>query len=518
MRTDTTSPVSQATARVRAALDRLARRFATQGVGARWGVAAAALLVLLAVAFAMSGTSVAVPGLVRSGARFSADERIAIGRALDAKHIPYRVSPQGQIEVAADRLDEANEAVVKIDIGRTLTEIEHADLETGLWVTLADKERRAEQAVNDKLAAMIRPMEGVIDAHVMIHRPKLRGSRRQEPSATAFVYLETEDNREVGGATVAAIQALVAAAVPDVRHDRVTVTDRKGIIYVDALNPSLGAQNRTRLYRDELRHEIQDNLDWLKGAQVSVVVDPPAPLPPAAAIASSTPSALAPAPAPPPGSAEAAPEPPPSMSVNQPVELAPATTPEVTVPRAPAFAPSAPVVGPAGEPATPRVRVWVRVPRSFYLRALSSRGEPSLDDLHPLVVRTEQSIRTAVKHVVPADQLESTDISTIPDELPAREPPPAETTGVRRDLTWWVPAGIAAATTVLSLVALGMLATRRPPPRVAAHSSTARSRYKIDPAQDPGPGPSERVRELIRQSPEAAASVLNRWTQGGTIG
>ena len=31
-----------------------------------------------------------------------------------------------------------------------------------------------------------------------------------------------------------------------------------------------------------------------------------------------------------------------------------------------------------------------------------------------------------------------------------------------------------------------------------------------------GPGPSERVRELIRLNPEAAASVLHRWTgQGG---
>jgi hypothetical protein len=48
-----------------------------------------------------------------------------------------------------------------------------------------------------------------------------------------------------------------------------------------------------------------------------------------------------------------------------------------------------------------------------------------------------------------------------------------------------------------------------------------RGRYKIDEPADAGagPGPSEKVRELIRLNPEAAASVLHRWTgQGGTVG
>jgi flagellar M-ring protein FliF len=41
-------------------------------------------------------------------------------------------------------------------------------------------------------------------------------------------------------------------------------------------------------------------------------------------------------------------------------------------------------------------------------------------------------------------------------------------------------------------------------------------RYHADSASDPGP--SERVRELIRRNPEAAASVLQRWTgQGGRL-
>jgi flagellar biosynthesis/type III secretory pathway M-ring protein FliF/YscJ len=38
----------------------------------------------------------------------------------------------------------------------------------------------------------------------------------------------------------------------------------------------------------------------------------------------------------------------------------------------------------------------------------------------------------------------------------------------------------------------------------------------VDAASETTPGASERVRELIRHNPEAAASVLNRWIgQGG---
>ena len=54
--------------------------------------------------------------------------------------------------------------------------------------------------------------------------------------------------------------------------------------------------------------------------------------------------------------------------------------------------------------------------------------------------------------------------------------------------------------------------------------SSMSRRYSIkslDEASDAGagPGPSERVRELIRLNPEAAAGVLQRWIgQGGALG
>ncbi len=169
-------------------------------------------------------------------------------------------------------------------------------------------------------------------------------------------------------------------------------------------------------------------------------------------------------------------------------------------------------------------------------------------------------IREAVTHVVPPDLLaegpggsgsSAIKIDTIPDD--ARVSVPLRK-GVGSDprlgLSWWLPAGIAGGITAglaLAASALGMrvLATRRPTPRTrqtsAPSSSPHLGRYRSDPAVEPGsghgsphqkgpphghghghdhgPGAAERVRELIRLNPEAAASVLNRWIgQGEALG
>ena len=64
-------------------------------------------------------------------------------------------------------------------------------------------------------------------------------------------------------------------------------------------------------------------------------------------------------------------------------------------------------------------------------------------------------------------------------------------------------------------VSLGRLASAGAPPA----RGTDRGRYPIDTAPEPGHAPSERVRELVRFNPEAAAGVLQRWIgQGGHVG
>ena len=64
-------------------------------------------------------------------------------------------------------------------------------------------------------------------------------------------------------------------------------------------------------------------------------------------------------------------------------------------------------------------------------------------------------------------------------------------------------------------VSRGRLATAGAPPAGGAD----RGRYPIGAAAESGHAPSERVRELVRFNPEAAAGVLQRWIgQGGHVG
>ena len=537
MRTDTPTPRAPTVDRMRAEFARARRRFKAQPPALRWSLGLALAAALVALSYASTGTTAPAGSFVRSGERFAADDKITVCNALDRLHIRYHVDDQNRIEVAAAQLDAANDAVAKLSVGpRSIADIDQGLSNPSLWDSPSTALLRQDRATCAKLEEMIRPIDGVVSAHVILNRPRGPRGFRPAPAATAFVMLETDRDRELCSATVESIQGLIAGAVPEIKHDAVTVFDRKGRHYLDASNGAVGAEVKNRHRRDQLRQEIVDKLEWLKGAVVSVqlVPAPAVPVPPPPALPplpATTTVAATPTPAPAP---EAAP-PPLSMRVNEPLEL----TQEVPEPPVAVAAP-APVPTPVPAPAPavvsapppppqppPRARVWVKVPRSFYLRAVPDR-DPSLDDLQPLVERTKGLIETAVRHVVPPGQLdEPVVISTIPDDSPTPRPASASVSAssaqaeARRLVEWWVPAGAALALAALAggLTVAFVMAARRPALRPAGPPRDGHGTYKIDDASDPGPGPSERVRELIRLNPEAAASVLHRWTgQGGTLG
>lgn len=524
MRTDNPSPPAPVLSRLRAQADRARRRFEAQPTAFRWSLGLAALAALAALAYAANGPANPEAGYVRSGEAFSSDDLIDVRRTLDAEHVAYRVEGH-RVRVNADRLDAANVALAKLNPGApSLREIERQARQTSVFDTLLDRQGRKEWADSATLGALIRRVGDFVDARVWLHRPRARGFSRTAAAATAFVYVETRDEHRLDGVTVEKIRGMIAGAEPDVKPDGVSVFDQFGNRYLDAHDPAVGAEVRHRARAEELRREIVEQLNWVSGAQVSVnLVAAPAEngtgrhaagevsaLPPSSrdSAAPTTRTAAPPAPLPAPA---------PAVVANVPLELAPEEPTPVPTP-----APPVPAVAPApAVPTPPRVRVWVKVPRSFYLKAVARR-EPNFDDLQPLMERNKGLIETAVRHVVPKGQLEEpVQISMIPD-VPVEATEPVTPAGSPRPVPWWVPAAVAGASTAVVLaVGFAVLAARRPsftpPPRAGG----GRSRYKIDEPDDTGAGPgaSERVRELVRLSPEAAASVLHRWTgQGGTVG
>ena len=564
MRTDSAPTPSTPTAWLRAGFARAQRRLVEQapgwsrGLAARWRgrwplVLAAVAVVAVAALLAFSTTSTGTPsgGHVRGGERFSRDELTSIGRALDAKHIGYRVDDD-RVEVAADKVDDANDAVAKLQVGlQPLAEIEKSALEPSVWDTPAAKEQRQQQARNQKLASMIRRIDGISGAWVEINRPPRRLGQRTPPGATAFVYLEAEGDRDISPSTVQNIVGLVSSFDPDVGQEAVSIYDRKAQHYAVAHDPAATAQTRDRAREEELGREIAGRLDWIKGVQVSVrlvalsvpaPVSVPVPVPTTVSVSLPPLPPEPPPPPPPPPPAEelhpAAP-PRPSMAANEPLELGPegeaaksvvrpkqgGITPGAAQAANPSVSPSPsppPSPPPSPSPAPSQAQVLVKVPRSYYrnsyLRAMPGR-EPSLDDLQPLMTRVETSINTAVRHVVGAAQLGEVRTILIPDDPPAPPPPALAAADAWHATPGWVVGGVGiGAGAGLIVVLVWLAAARRPAPRPAARAD--RGRYKIDEAPDAtaGPGPTERVRELIRLNPEAAASVLHRWTgQGGPV-
>jgi hypothetical protein len=184
-------------------------------------------------------------------------------------------------------------------------------------------------------------------------------------------------------------------------------------------------------------------------------------------------------------------------------------------PNPPAQAPPAPA-----QPPKTRANVWVRVPRSFYLLDFASKSperSPTQDDLAPMKETTDRLIRDAVEIHIPKDELGVIKIGVIQDDLASpRQLIIPSVADQHRAWTWAALSGAVVLAAIGAVAAMVRMATRRQPTRPTL--SSLRTGYVAEGPSGPLPGPSERVRELIRLNPEAAAGVLQRWIgQGGAL-
>jgi hypothetical protein len=283
-----------------------------------------------------------------------------------------------------------------------------------------------------------------------------------------------------------------------------------------------------------LKQDIFEKLDWIKGLRVSVHVEPP----PNLEVSEPTPARSGVKPTP--KSAEPhwarkeskpsstpetkAPTPHTLVAANTPVDLD-SVAPDFEEPRRAAEPPTIQEAPPAAPPPAPpeprpRGRIGIEVPRSFYyhnyLVATSGEKKPSPEAIRPSMEKIESKIRESVRMIVPGP-IDSWEIRVdmIPDDVPlARSPEPAQPPDIRRQALGWEIIGAAVTLTVVVCVTVMVRHSRRPEPRGSFTSGTRRF-HRDSPK---GPIQSERVRELVRRNPRAAASVLQRWIgQGGDV-
>ena len=285
--------------------------------------------------------------------------------------------------------------------------------------------------------------------------------------------IQTEKDTQLSSKNVQHIRHTLEGVQPGLESDGLTLQDlRTGADYTVAGRPDVEVLSKVKVREEELRDLIIKQLD-IDGARVLVRID--------AVPTPSTPE----------------PEVEPGPLSNQPISVSEENKPlDVLAPPA-------------------RTTILVRVPRSYYLqlfRAANPRHEPSADDLRPIVTRTQQMIETVVDAALPSGSPRDLKIDRIDDLVPTKPTVPVSENELIRTLVqaWWPPALVAGLVTALFLTGGRLVASRWPATRPVRPAPAGG--FEAGDAS----GPNERVRDLVRLDPEAAAGVLHRWiAQGG---
>ena len=399
----------------------------------------------------------------------------------------------------------------------------------------SDRENRKQLAREKIIEGLIGQLDGVVSSLVSINRPQSSKWLHANAKPTAFVYIETEGNRQLSYQTAQSISGILTGWVPDLTPGSITVMDRHGDRYLDSGNPAIGDASRDRAREEDLVKEILDKLDWIKGVRVQVKVNSPRMAEPAAAMAGAGNGPRQPAVADHTSAAKTGAEmlksepggSTPAMSVNQVVTLDPEPLPKLPAGASRSWRMErARIHRPAGMPANVNSNgntspaTFSSMSRAVFISIAADirpdNREPTLEELRLMAERTENQIRTTVGLATPSSESWKVDIFTIPDEVSLNRPVNLQSTvdARRRVLDWGIVGTVVAVVSILAAVGSWIQVARRPVPTPGPALSTRR--FHVDSASEPGP--SERVRELVRRDPQAAASVLQRWTgQGGRI-
>jgi flagellar M-ring protein FliF len=527
MATNDHRSLTGATARLGAQVDRLRRSVMARRPVVRWGVALFAVVVMTSTVY-WAATSLGTVGVryILAGRRFSSDDLIKICRNLDKQKIARRVDGQRRVEVAADQYEQAADIVAKLDLGdRAIDEILDESATSSIFDTPKEVEARQQRSQIKVIEKLIGQLDGVVSSIVSINRPPTSKWMHSAPKHSAFVYIETEDDRPLPYQTVQSIPVILTGSDPELTLASIKVIDRRGVRYFDPDNPGIGDKSRNEARERELGEEIVERLDWIKGVRVQVKLYSPRTADPAASISSSAkvsrpsvaPDQVAVQPeggSPPQQSVPT----PPAFAVNRPLgelELLP-KLPPVVAKEVDAGAAAAHTDAREQSQKLEPGRVFIYVPRSFYFNAANIRTdnrEPTQEELRIMEDRTENQIRTAVGLAMPEGESWKVGITTFPDELSLSRPTILESSADarRRVLDWGIVGTVGAIVSILAAAGSWIQVARRPARLPAPMVATRR--YHVDSASEPGP--SERVRELVRNNPEAAASVLQRWTGPG---
>lgn len=210
----------------------------------------------------------------------------AIVQQLEAQQIPFKASPDGtRIEVPGDQVGRLRMMMAQQGIpsgGNVGNEIFNQP--EGLGTTAFQQQMQQLRAKEGELVRSIQTLQQVQSARVHLVLPKRELFARQAQTATASVLLKLRPGKPLSKEQVAAIQQLVATAVPQMEPANVSILDDKGNLLSRGLRPNTpeamaaSAEERRLARERELTQTIEELLGRSVGqgrvqAQVSVEMD-----------------------------------------------------------------------------------------------------------------------------------------------------------------------------------------------------------------------------------------------------
>jgi flagellar M-ring protein FliF len=224
-------------------------------------VLAVAVLALIGL-FAFIGFKALEPRYTLLYAGMALDDTRTVQR-LDAMGVPHRLSPQGDaVMVPADRVLELRMALASDGLpGGGVVGYEIFDKADSFGTTEFLSNINLKRAMEGELARTIQSLRSVRAARVHLVQPRRELFRRDQAPASASVFL-TVGHGGLGRNEIASIRHLVAAAVPGLEANRITVADDQGRLLARGgdSGDGLTALDDTESYRTLFESRLQEKI------------------------------------------------------------------------------------------------------------------------------------------------------------------------------------------------------------------------------------------------------------------
>jgi flagellar M-ring protein FliF len=243
------------------------------------------LLVMAAVAMALLAALAAValrgttPGMGFLYTDLDPAAAAAITEKLKTQDIPFQLSADGSsVLVPQDRIAGLRMGLAGEQLGGRIG-YDVLDAEEPFGVSASRAKVNETRAIEGELARSVETLEAVLRARVQIVMPERAVFATEARKATAAVTLKTKGR--LPGETVQAIRYLVAAAVPELSADAVTILDQNGTLLARAGEAGAGAvadaDERQVAVEARLRGQIEAMLEPIVGvgkvrAEVAAVI------------------------------------------------------------------------------------------------------------------------------------------------------------------------------------------------------------------------------------------------------